>query len=205
MSHIDSFKHEIVGLFGSIPIYHPLEEIDGDFQADETQLILGGGSGEHPAMVIENPVKSVALFLKKKLEPLKDPKLKEKYYPLKRLIPDWEPVIDPLLPGAPEEVLKFYDWEPEDFERFEKLCQSPAMANGFWRGNFQEWLVLSFGEFIFFAMPQLATKLMNKLGDDPYRHFLHTEYNNIGLIPPNMPVYANGGNAFASNWKNNPK
>jgi hypothetical protein len=27
MSHIDSYKHEIVGLFGSLPVYHPLEDI----------------------------------------------------------------------------------------------------------------------------------------------------------------------------------
>lgn len=201
MSHIDSFKHEITGLFGSIPVYHPLEEIDGDFEADQTQLILGGGSGEHPAMVIENPVQAVALFLKKKLEPLKDPKLKEKYYPLKRLMPEWEPVIDRFLPDTADEVLAFYDWEAEDFERFEELCRSSAMPNDFWKGDFHEWLVLSFGEFIFFAMPELAADLMHKLGEDPYQHFRHTEYNNIGLIPPNFPVYANGGNGFESHRK----
>ena len=46
MSHIDSFKHELVGLFGGLPVYHPLEVIDGDFRCDPTQLLLGGGSGE---------------------------------------------------------------------------------------------------------------------------------------------------------------
>jgi hypothetical protein len=29
MSHIDSFKHEIVGLLVGLPVYYPLEDIDG--------------------------------------------------------------------------------------------------------------------------------------------------------------------------------
>lgn len=196
MSHIDSFKHEVVGLFGSVPVYHPLEEIEGDFKAHPGQLVLGGGSGEHPAMVIEQPEQAVALSLQHHLEPLKNPKLKEKYYPLKRMIGKWEPVIEPFLQDSIDKALQFYGWDSEDFERFEELCKSPAMPNPYWRGDFTQWLVLSFGEFIFFAMPRLAPEIMDKLGDSPYQHFRHIEYNNIGLIPPNMPVYANGGNRF---------
>lgn len=196
MSHVDSYKHKIVGLFGSIPVYRPLEVIDGDFKAHPGQLILGGGSGEHPSMVVEKPEQAVALFLRHKLQPLKDPKLKGDYYPLKKMIDVWEPAIEPFLPGSPEAVLQFYDWATKDFEQFEKLCISPAMPNPYWRGNFTEWLVLSFGEFIFFSMPKLAPEVMGKLGENPYQHFRHIHYNNIGLIPPNMPVYANGGNAF---------
>ncbi len=201
MSHIDSFEHEIVGLYGSIPVYHPLEEINGDFKAHPGQLVLGGGSGEHPSMVVEHPEHAVALFLKHKLEPLKDPKLKADYYPLKKMIDEWEPAIEPFLPENSERILQFYNWETEDFERFEEFCTSPAVPNPYWRGHFTEWLVMSFGEFIFFAMPELAPEVTGKLGENPNQHFRHTEYNNIGLIPPNMPVYANGGNAFQCRWQ----
>ena len=48
MSHIDSFKHEIVGLFGGLPVYHPLEDINGDFKCSTKQLVIGGGSGDQP-------------------------------------------------------------------------------------------------------------------------------------------------------------
>lgn len=64
----------------------------------------------------------------------------------------------------------------------------------------EEWLVLGFGEFVYFAMPALASPLIERL-DEPYAHFCHVRYGNIMLIPPNMPVYANGGNAFVSTRK----
>lgn len=60
MSHIDSFKHEIVGLFGGLLVYHPLEDIQGDFVCTPKCLLIGGGSGEHPALVIESPLKAVS-------------------------------------------------------------------------------------------------------------------------------------------------
>jgi len=202
MSHIDSFKHEIVGLFGSIPVYHPLEEIDGDFNAHPGQLVLGGGSGEHPAMVIEQPKQAVALFLKYKLEPLLNSELSKKRFPLKQVATGWLEKIQPFLPEDPEVVCKFYDWTEEDHKEFYEFCQSPALPHPYWRGDFKEWLAASFGEFIFFALPEMVCELMDILGGDPYRHFKHIEYNNIGLIPPNMPVYANGGNAFRSIYRN---
>ena len=69
---------------------------------------------------------------------------------------------------------------------------------GFWR-----WLVCSLGEFIYFAMPELAPNIMSKL-PDPYATFVHERFNNILIIPPNMPVYANGGNAWTFGRRNLP-
>ena len=198
MSHIDSFKHEIIGQFGSIPVYHPLEEINGDFKALPEHLVLGGGSGEHPAMVVKGPEQAVALFLKNRLEPLLNPELSENRFPLKKVAAVWLEKIKPHLPENLDEVYVFYQWTEENHKEFYEYCQLPALPNSYWRGDFKEWLALSFGEFIFFAMPELAGELMDVLGSDPYRHFRHVYYNNIGIIPPNMPVYANGGNAF---WK----
>ena len=200
MSHIDSFDHKIVGLFGSIPVYLPMEEIDEDFNANSRNLVLGGGSGEHPVMVVEQPEQGVALFLRHKLEPLLNPELSKSRFPLKKVAVKWLEKIQQFLPEDPQRVCVFYDWTEEDHKAFYELCQSPAMPNPYWQGDFKEWLVLSFGEFIFFALPELVDKLISVLDDDPYQYFKHVEYNNIGIIPPNMPVYANGGNAF---WKTN--
>ncbi len=44
-------------------------------------------------------------------------------------------------------------------------------------------------------MPDLAIEIISQL-EKPYQRFNHMRYNNITLIPPNIPVYANGGNAF---------
>lgn len=57
MSHIDSYDHSEVGLLFGIPLYHPLTEIDMDFgspPANSSSFILGGGSGEHSAMIIRH-------------------------------------------------------------------------------------------------------------------------------------------------------
>jgi hypothetical protein len=201
MSHIDSFKHEIIGLFGCIPVYNPLEEIEGDFKAKPGQLILGGGSGEHPAMVVEDSTQAVALYLKHSLEPLLNPELSVNRFPLKKVAKDWLEKIQPFLTADPASICVFYDWTDEDHQRFAKYCTSDVLPNPHWKGDLYEWLPVSFGEFIFFAMPGLVPEVMEKLGENPHQFFNHIRYNNISLIPPNMPVYANGGNAFECRWE----
>ncbi|WP_300671565.1 hypothetical protein [Desulfoluna sp.] len=195
MSHIDSFKHEIVGLFGNVPVYHPLEEIQGDFVCTPKNLVLGGGSGEHPALVIESPLKAVAWFLNHELEPLRNTELSAERFPLKTKVDAWSPIIAPYLTSSPHDILTFYEWDKETYSRFGTLCKSPALPNPLDDEPLETWLILGMGEFVFFAMPHLAPEIMTKL-EDPYPCFHHTYHNNIMVIPPNIPVYANGGNAF---------
>lgn len=197
MSHIDSFRHEIVGMFGSIPIYHPLEKIKGDFVCDSSQLLLGGGSGEHPALIIKRPIAAVACFLDNVLEPLRSDDIKAKSHPLKHCLEDWEYVIDKHLTWDYVVHLEFSEWSIQTYHDFYQLCLSTVLPNPYLEQeqSIEEWLILGFGEFIFFAMPELAAKIMDQL-NRPYQHFHHMRYNNILLIPKNMPVYANGGNAF---------
>ena len=188
MSHIDSFKHEIVGLFGSLPVYHPLENIEGDFKCNHQQLMIGGGSGEHPALVLQEPLTAVAHFISEVLDEFDEKAgIKE----------EWETIIEPHLHYGIDTILKFYDWEIETYQSFAEQCKSKGLPNSY-RGNessLEQWLILGFGEFIYYSMPDLAAEIMSKL-DKPYNRFNHIRYNNIMLIPPNFPVYANGGNAF---------
>lgn len=197
MSHIDSFKHEIVGLFGGLPVYHPLEDINGDFKCSTKQLLIGGGSGEHPALVIESPLAAVACFINESLKYLKVSDAIEN---------EWESVIEPFLifnaDSSPQSqgdvrIFQFYEWDIATYSDFAELCKSTALPNPFFEGNYplETWLILGIGEFVFFSMPDLATEIMSKL-QNPYQHFYHMQYNNIMLIPPNFSVYANGGNAF---------
>ncbi|WP_022835095.1 hypothetical protein [Salisaeta longa] len=203
MSHIDSFRHALVGHWAGLPVYHPLEPIRGDFTCGPEHLVLGGGSGEHPAMVVEDPTSAVAQFLVYKLEMLQDSPVLEKYHPLKGQAAAWLPKIRPFNTRAPEAVLVFYDWRADDHARFRTRCQSPALVHP-WQPagtelSFLEWLVIGFGEFVFFAMPDLVPSLMQQLPvDAPYTYVRHVEFSNLALWPPNMPVYANGGNAFSS-------
>lgn len=184
MSHIDSFKHELVGFLGYLPVYHPLEGIDGDFKCDPSQLLLGGGSGEHPALVIENPTSAVAYFLHEFIEDQKE-------------LEHWEEIISPYVNYDLAELLTFYEWSIDRYSSFHQMSKSNSLPNpcNDEEINIERWLILGIGEFIFFSMPYLAEELMNKL-EDPYKHFHHMLYNNIMVVPPNFPVYANGGNMF---------
>lgn len=58
MSYIDSINHSYVGSFAGLPVYHPLEILDeagtDEFTATPANLVIGGGGGEHPGMVVQN-------------------------------------------------------------------------------------------------------------------------------------------------------
>lgn len=65
MSYIDMFKHKEVGCYiGEIPLYLTLEDITGeDFQCEKNQFVIGGGGGEHPAMVVKDINMAVLIYL----------------------------------------------------------------------------------------------------------------------------------------------
>lgn len=184
MSHIDSFKHELVGFFGGISVYHPLEDIDGDFVCNPSQLLIGGGSGEHPALVIENPTSAVAYFLDAEIDYIE--------------MSVWRDIIAPHFKVPMEEILSFYEWNIRTYRNFYKLSKSRTLPNPCSSDDIELWLILGIGEFIFFSMPYLAKDIIDKL-ENPYQHFSHMRHNNIMIVPPNFPVYANGGNMFFKN------
>lgn len=198
MSHIDSFKHEIVGNFGRIPVYHPLEEIEGDFICGPGNLLIGGGSGEHPAIVVRNPTAAVAEFLSYELSHYSsEDDVKE--YPILKVKAKWLKIIKPHFNLRHNRIIEFCEWHVSTYVNFEEHCRSEGLQNPYdparHERGFEDWLIVSLGEFIFYAMPQLASEIVSKL-HKPYTYFHHITYNNIMVIPPNMPVYSIGGNHF---------
>ena len=193
MSHIDSFKHQLVGSFGYISVYRALQDIDGDFQCKAGCIILGGGSGEHPAMVLKDPVAAVARFIESEIDNLE---LSEEELKL------WKISYREYLKWDSEEIIEFYEWGMSTYHDFYKLCVDGGLPNRYYQEDIsiETWLIQGFGEFVFFSMPELAPEIINLLSD-PYQKFKHVSYNNILLHPPNFPVYANGGSAFASKLK----
>ncbi|MEL6928902.1 MAG: hypothetical protein AAFO95_09725 [Cyanobacteria bacterium J06600_6] len=193
MSHIDSFQHEIVGFFAGLPVYHPLEDINGDFKCTPKHLLIGGGNGEHPALVLKNPLAAVAWFIEDSLEELDKTTI---------IRSEWENIIDPYLIYDSKNILAYYDWRIETYQEFAERCKSASLPNPHSTSecHLEAWLILGFGEFIYYAMPDLGDEIMSKL-KKPYELFKHMRYNNIMLIPPNIPVYANQGNAFSSSHR----
>lgn len=81
MSNIDNFNHVHVGSFQDIPIYllpqseskYELLETDLNLKAsdeaiDTTNLLIGGGSGEHPVLIINNDAAVLEVLCSLKFE-----------------------------------------------------------------------------------------------------------------------------------------
>ena len=205
MSYIDSYKHELIGLFGGLPVYHPLEdipgsdnpELTGEFACSTSQIMIGGGGGEWPGLVITSPIGAVIEFLCYGVE--------EDDFHKKISRADWEEAEDRY--RFKGDIFHFCDWRVAHYHEFYDYCRSPAMPRAYDKngepGSFEDWLKCSIGEFIFFAMPELAEPFMSKL-KDPHEGLEHMSFNNILLVPPNMPVHANGGNAWKMTRRNEP-
>lgn len=190
MSHIDSFKHSIVGYFLGIPVYLPLEEINGDFQCTPEQLLIGGGSGEHPALVVADPPAAVARFLDEEIDSLNLDRERRAA---------WTAAYESFVEWNHENILRFPGWTVETHHAFYERCIGARAVNPYstyrHTKSLEAWLVLGFGEFVFFSLPRLAEEIVMNL-TDPYECFRHVRYSNVLAVPPNMPVYANGGNTF---------
>ena len=190
MSYIDSFDHVLVGYLAGLPVHRPLVDIPGpelgpddeDFGCTRQQLVVGGGSGEHPGLVLERPDAAMAAFA-----------LASEDF----AIPDDEKqALDALIAEAPTH--QRFGWREHQSEAFAERCQSSALFRPHEpkRETLDHWLLLGFGEFAYLSMPDLAPEMAARLSAFLVRTPLHVEYNNILLPPPGMPTYARSGTAF---------
>ena len=190
MSHIDSYDHVLVGYFGPLPVYRPLEDIapppegerSEDFGCRTDQIVIGGGSGEHPGLVLERPGAAMAAFA-----------LESEDF---RIPAGEKAALTDLIAQAP--VHRRYGWTQDQHEAFAQLCQSDGMHNAYWpgAGELDHWLTLVFGEFCYAALPELDPDMAARLKTFQTRDLTHVRYNTILLPPPGLPVYARSGTAF---------
>lgn len=191
MSYIDGYAHELVGYFGPLPVYRPLEDMpgwvsetgwDGDYPCRTDQIVIGGGSGEFPGLVLARPDAAIAAYA-----------LNDSAFRLPRGLQE---ELQADLARAP--VTRRHGWLEEDTLRFRDIITSGHLINPFFpEGGMDEetWLACSLGEFVYASLPELAPERAEALrGFERERH--HVRYSNILLPPPGMPVYANGGTAF---------
>ncbi len=210
MSYIDSFDNEFVGYFGGIPVYHPLETVERtpdddpqDFACGPENLVIGGGSGEHPAIVVKEPGETVACFVRAWL------RWHEWQYPdghqtLRPAIEAWPDASRRVetMPGYWRRVLEFAGWQAADHVAFSARCSSRAFCRPFaphedvslnpfapdGDGCLERWLAVSVGEFILLAMPELAPDAVGRLGD-LRQQISDGLYRNILLLPPGYPCW----------------
>lgn len=190
MSYIDSFNHTLVGYFAGLPVYRTTVDIpypdegteDEDFGCNRNQIVIGGGSGEHPGLVLERPGAAMAKYA-----------LTSELFDLTK---DVVVELEQMIGEGP--IHQRYGWLPFQVEAFESRCQSRALCNPFdpGRSSLEEWLTLGFGEFAYFSMPDLDKEMAHKLKLFQSRRQTYMEFNNILVPPPKMPTHASGGMAF---------
>jgi hypothetical protein len=203
MTYIDTFDHELVGFFAGLPLYHPTETVRAHPHADEFgctsgQLVLGGGPGEHPALVVTDAGAAVLHFLHFWLELAHDGRLEEPNTSLAAL---------PEAP-LPERCLCFAGWHVQTYADLYDRCQSPAIPTPYdqrQHGLVEEWILGSLGEFIHFALPELAAQTLRGL-PQVRRRVTRPIFYNVTILPPNFgaPAGRTHTAAGAVVWGNYP-
>ncbi len=211
MSQIDSFDHEFVGYFAGLPVYHPtVVEEGGDFDCGPDTLVIGGGLGEHPALVVSHLEFLVAQFLVAALPDEEETPDGPPPYP-----ESWDQALLEALGRVNDidEVLSFHGWHLDHSAAFYESCKSPVNPWPFDEAqselNVTDWICVSLGEFVFYAMPSLVAELMDQLpGVRQVVANTRTAFQNVLVVPPGYPVHFGrstheGGTTYGcSFWKN---
>jgi hypothetical protein len=197
VSYIDTFDNEFVGYFGGIPVYHPLEVVPVSpddprgFACGPENLVIGGGSGEHPGLVVKDPGETVGCFVRAWLSQHERYSADEPLT-LRTAIEAWpDATADRETSGYWQRVFEFAGWRVADYTAFSQRCASGALPRPFdpdEDGSLESWLAASVGEFVLLAMPELAEIAIQRLGD-LRRHVRGGIYNNLLLVPPGYPVW----------------
>jgi hypothetical protein len=186
MSYIDTFDHEYLGNLGYLPIYHPLvTEIcgkwgDNEFSCSPQNLVLGGGGGEHPALVIHRLEVLVASFI---LEQLTDEN--EKLLSPENV--DW---LSSCMGINTSEVLEYCGWNLRDSARFVEMAKSTSHFRPLKEDqSVEDWLFMSLGEFIYYSLPDLNPVPLEVL-DDFKKIEIRSIMQNVKTNPPGYPQCA---------------
>jgi|GEM_PF-5741411 len=158
MSDIDTCKHLRLGLFLGIPLYEILQDTDALHSVNNQDhlnlpkhhekafvakgsLALGGGSGEHPALIFHNPTYCVARYLIDIL-------------PTDSANSDHELVAKSCCIQEDLQTLEYCKWTHMDHIRFHDQCRHLYLSYGIEpEYSFEAWLMMIVGAFLFHVNP----------------------------------------------------
>lgn len=204
MSYIDIVDHDMVGYLAGIPVYHPRGTIKGgdEFDCSPETLVLGGGSGEHPAMVVSN-LKALALdylvesihlarFSSSGAEAFNEVLAEAKAEAFDESLAEANPA-ESTIPAC--RCFHFAQWGADTYADVIQRCSTgvptPYSRERF--HSFENWLALTFGELVFFSFPEFAPTIPEHIRgsmDELTRHGLMW-MRNIQVLPAGYPM--NGG------------
>jgi hypothetical protein len=131
----------------------------GEFECNASTLLVGGGSGEHPALAIRGLDSLVAEFLLFDLDMDGVHGHGRRVRPLEASLEELQNLV-----YAEDRELRFIDWQMRDHWSFYQNALSPLNATPLEAGgDCERWIRLSLGEFVYFSLPELCT------------HFAHIE------------------------------
>ncbi len=177
MSDIDLVKHYRLGVFLGIPVYQCLEnecrignsdQVEPSSVAEQNDICIGGGSGEHPAILIKKIDSCVARYLK--------------------YIGCNGDDIEKSARVRLSSVVIYCGWEKQHHDEFYKRCC------GFYtlfkkRMSLEGWIAVNVGEFIFHVIPSYSP-LIKKWYNEECNHddilfenilFPYSKYTGNGL------------------------
>jgi len=220
MSYIDSWNNSYVGNFANLPIYHPLQDIDpegkDEFTATPKNLVLGGGSGEHPGMV----VKDLDFCVWKFLESLADIANKEAYE-----IDFYTNYLD----SAPNQMYSEYDvytnlhfahWDLNAIAKFSNNVDTTFSDStkyfkhkeNFEKISVEEKIHIMLGEFIFFSAKKLISEPVREYIDknihllEKHNIDVSAPFIAVNVLPKGYPLYSgrcivdNGNGTDSVKW-----
>ncbi len=172
MSDIDTFDHSYIGSLAKLPVYHPLQDSEMDyFEVGANNLVIGGGSGEHPAMKVHNLDACVLSFLESASFLLTDPKLEAsmeaKLAELNDILPEWN-IYENLEMGRwpMDSIAKYCKKIDESFSVYQnfrmklKKETTPAYV------AVEEEIQVMLGEFLYFSGKRLLSENVQKFIKD---------------------------------------
>jgi len=182
MSQVDTFDHEYLGTLGYLPIYHPLVSVEDaqEFSCTPENLLLGGGSGEHPALIIHRLDALVANFL---CEFITDETASVVGMENVKWLEEaaWTPRT---------EILEYHRWSLRDAARLVQMAESPSFASPLRPDqSAEDWLITSLGEFIYYSLPDLnpvPAAVLSAAKNIDIRPIM----GNVMTIPPGYPPHA---------------
>jgi hypothetical protein len=230
MSDIDTGNHSSVGTFLKLPLYHPLNEFEMDcFNVNEKNLVLGGGSGEHPALKIVSLEIAVSEYLQllSELNGEKDDeenqlfenthykKWEKDYSKESYLHPSWNLEYDSgwdmeHISRLKKRIDKKFEKSMNKFHfdstKFDKNKREKKITEILTHMSSEEKLHAMIGEFVFYSAKHLL--------DNDFQNFLkdidlekagkaQIPFDAIQVAPKGYPVY--GHYVYKANNKENPQ
>lgn len=186
MSYIDTINHSYVGNFAGLPVYHPLENLDeekqDEFSATPQNLILGGGSGEHPGLVIQDLDFCVWQFLDALVDlQNKDMDKLEFFTKFEKGIPNYTMSEHTIYSN-----LEYSTWPMQNVARFveqvnkefDESIEYYKTKDKFNRSAVELKINIMIGEFVFFAAKKLISEPLLEYIEEN-KHLLEKDNLNI--------------------------